>query len=148
MITRYSNGLYPADLWVGFYSDFNKARRIFSFYYDIESLKRDEEPEDRFPSIANDTGGVTYLVRLKKDNAKGILILLNDDVLEKDYSFLLDLISHEASHAVDAFYQIINEQPGNYDSGNEPHAYLTGWVAGCVGESLTKFFKENGSEEV
>lgn len=148
MITQYVNGLYPADLWVGFYSDFDKAKRTFSFFYDIEGLQRGEEPEDICPNISYNTGGVTYLVRLKKNNTKGILILLNDDILEEDYSFLLDLVSHEASHAVDAIYQIIREQPGNYDSGNEPHAYLTGWVAGCVGESLTKFFKENGSKEV
>lgn len=148
MITQYVNGLYPADLWVGFYSDFDKAKRTFSFFYDIESLQRGEEPEDICPNISYNTGGVTYLVRLKKNSTKGILILLNDDILEEDYSFLLDLVSHEASHAVDAIYQIIKEQPGNYDSGNEPHAYLTGWVAGCVGESLTKFFKENGSKEV
>lgn len=148
MITQYDNGLYPADLWVGFYSDFDKAKKMFSFFYDIEELQRGEEPEDMFPSIAHNTGGVTYLVRLKKNNVKGILILLNDDILEEDYSFLLDLVSHEASHAVDAIYQIIKERPGNYDSGNEPHAYLIGWVAGCVGESLTKFFKKNGSKEV
>ena len=148
MITRYVNGLYPADIWVGFYSDFDKAKKMFSFFYDIEGLQRGEEPEDIYPNVAYRTGGVTYLVRLKKNNKKGILILLNDGVLEEDYSFLLDLVSHESSHAVDAIYQIIRERPGNYDSGNEPHAYLTGWVAGCVGESLTKFFKENGSKEI
>lgn len=148
MITQYDNGLYPADLWVGFYSDFDKAKRIFYFFYDVEGLQKNEEPEDLIPTIASSTGGVTYLVRLKKDNVKGILILLNESVLEDDYTYILDLVSHEASHAVDAIYQIIKEQPGNYDSGNEPHAYLTGWVAGCVGESLTKFFKENGSKEI
>lgn len=149
MITQYVNNIYPADLWVGFYSDFEKAKKMFKFFYTVEELQRNEEPTDIFPKIAAGTSGVTYLIRLKKDSTKGLLILLNEDAPLDQYEFILDLVSHEASHAVDAIYQIIRETPGDYDSGNEPHAYLTGWVAGCVGHTLTKYFKEkDGRKEV
>lgn len=68
---------------------------------------------------------------------------------EGDYTTILDTVSHEASHVVDAIYQVIHEQSGTYDSGNEPHAYLTGWAAGCMGNYLTKYFrKTNERKEV
>lgn len=149
MITQYVNNIYPADLWVGFYSDFGKAKKLFKFYYTVDELQRNKEPTVLEPEIAYSASGVTYLVRLKKDNTKGILILLNENTPLDDYVFILDLVSHEASHAVDAIYQIIRETPGDYDSGNEPHAYLTGWIAGCVGSSLVKYFKDkDGRKEV
>lgn len=149
MITQYVNNIYPADLWVGFYSDFEKAKKLFKFYYTVDELQKDEEPTTLEPRIAPSTSGITYLVRLKKDNTKGILILLNEESPLDNYSFVLDIVCHEASHAVDAIYQIIRETPGDYDSGNEPHAYLSGWVAGCVGSSLVKYFKDkDGRKEV
>lgn len=149
MITQYVNNIYPADLWVGFYSDFEKARRMFRFFHTVEELQNNEESTTLEPAIAPSTSGVTYLVRLKKDSTKGILILLNEEMPLDDYIFILDLVSHEASHAVDAIYQMIREVPGDYDSGNEPHAYLTGWIAGCVGSSLVKYFKDkDGRKEV
>lgn len=148
MILQYSN-LYPMTLWIGTIDNMKKAVKTFKFYYDIEGMNKDEEPIDMEPMPPTTCSGVTYLVRDKKTDNKGCLVLLNMKCLrEGDYAFILDTVSHEASHVVDATYQVIHEQSGTYDSGNEPHAYLTGWVAGCMGDYLTRYFKQNGSKEV
>lgn len=148
MILQYSN-LYPVTLWIGTTEDFNKALKSFRFFYDIEGLNTDKEPINLELGISPTASGVTYLVRHKKTEERGCLVLLNMEYLkEGDYTFILDTVSHEASHVVDATYQLIGEQSGNYDSGNEPHAYLTGWAAGCMGDYLTRYFKQNGSKEV
>ena len=150
MITQYSNTLYPMDLFVGTLNDIKKATKLFKFYYDVDGMNRDETPIDRDPILSETASGVTYLVRDKKDGTKGCLVLLNMEYLkEGDYTFILDTVSHEASHVVDAIYQVIHEPSGTYDSGNEPHAYLFGWVAGCIGSYLTKYFKKvNERKEV
>lgn len=150
MILQYSNDIYPMDLFVGTMDDTNKAIKLFKFYYDVDGMNKDEEPVDREPNPSITASGVTFLVRDKKRDTKGCLVLLNMQYLkEGDYTFILDTVSHEASHVVDAIYQVIHEQSGTYDSGNEPHAYLTGWVAGCIGSYLTKYFKRtNECKEV
>lgn len=150
MILQYSNDIYPMDLFVGTMDDINKAIKSFKFYYDTDELNRDEEPIDKDPMPSKTVSGVTYLIRDKKTGEKGCLVLLNMDYLKDgDYTMILDIVSHEASHVVDAIYQIIREPSGTYDSGNEPHAYLTGWVAGCIGSYLTKYFKKlNERKEV
>lgn len=149
MILQYSN-LYPMTLWIGSIDDMKKAIKLFTFYYDVVGLNNDEEPVDTEPVPNKAASGITYLVRCKKTKEKGCLVLLNMEYLkEGDYAFILDTVSHEASHVVDATYQVIHEQSGTYDSGNEPHAYLTGWIAGCMGNYLTKYFRKiNERKEV
>lgn len=149
MIYRYSNDIYPLDLFVGTMEDINKAERTFYFYHTIEDLRINNPIENaRLGELAS-TSGVTYVVKHKKSNDNGILIILNMEVLkEGDYQFILDTVSHESSHAVDATYQMIHQDSEDYDSGNEPHAYLTGWYAGCIGSYLTEYFKKNGRKEI
>ena len=150
MIYRYSNDIYPLDLFVGTLDDVSKAEKTFYFYTTVEDLRNNEIIENAKLNDLASTSGVTYLVKHKKGNINGVLILLNMQVLkEGDYSFILDTISHESSHAVDATYQMIRQDCDNYDGGNEPHAYLTGWYAGCIGSYLTEQFKKaHGREEV
>ena len=99
--------------------------------------------------ISRPFGGVTYAVRHRKKNIVGVLIILNSAYLDKDrYSYLVNTISHESVHAADMVFQYIGQFTEDFDSKNEPYAYLVGWIAGCIGDYLTKYFKENGSEEV
>lgn len=152
MILQYSNDIYPMDLWVGTEQDVPYANKNFLHYYSVQDLQQDKPIENSQidPFIISSTSAVTYVVRHKKSGIKGILILFNMTYIkEGDYCFILDTVSHESSHAVDAVYQVIRETSGNYDDGNEPHAYLTGWFAGCIGSYLTKYFKKlNERKEV
>lgn len=148
MILQYSNQIYPLDFYVGTTEDIKKAERMFYFYDSIVSLNEDKAIEDAKINMKS-ASGATFIIKDKKDKTKGILILLDMNLLkEGDYTFILDVISHESSHAVDATYQLIHQEPETFDDGNEPHAYLTGWFAGCVGDYLTRYFKNNGRKEI
>lgn len=147
MIQSYYNTIYPLDLWVGVDTDLPAAIKKFKFYRNTYDLRVDEYPVDINPREA--VGGVTYLVRHKQKGYIGILIILNSNYLkEGDYQYLMDLVCHESGHAVDAIYQYIGEDCHTYDEGNEPHSYLLGWIAGCIGSYLTKYFEQNGRKEV
>ena len=149
MILQYSNSIYPIDLYVGTFEDIKRAEKIFYFYESVERLMESEPLEDAKIQVSS-ASGVTFLVSHKKDISKGILILLNLEILkEGNYQYILETVSHESSHAVDATYQLIHQESGTYDEGNEPHAYLTGWYVGCIGDYLMKQFKNNnGRKEV
>ena len=150
MILQYSNDIYPMDLFVGTGEDISYAEKHFLFYRSVEDLQNDCHIEDATVKPLQSASGVTFIVRHKKSDIKGVLILLNMNYLkEGDYAFMLETVSHESSHAVDAVYQVINQNSDTYDNGNEPHAYLTGWFAGCIGSYLTKYFKKiNECKEV
>ena len=143
MILQYSNDIYPMDLFVGTETDIPYAEKHFLFYRSVEDLQNDLPIEEASIKSLWSASGVTFIVRHKKSDIKGVLILLNMNYLkEGDYAFMLETVSHESSHAVDAVYQVINQNSDTYDNGNEPHAYLTGWFAGCIGSYLTKYFKK------
>ena len=150
MILQYSNDIYPMDLFVGTGEDIPYAEKHFLFYRSVEDLQNDLPIEGASIKSLQSVSGVTFIVRHKKSDIKGVLILLNMDFLkEGDYTLILDTVSHESSHAVDAVYQVIHQDSDTYDNGNEPHAYLTGWFAGCIGSYLTKYFKKiNECKEV
>lgn len=150
MILQYSNDIYPMDLFVGTGEDIPYAEKHFLFYRSVEDLQNDLPIEGASIKSLQNVSGVTFIVRHKKSDIKGVLILLNMDFLkEGDYTLILDTVSHESSHAVDAVYQVIHQDSDTYDNGNEPHAYLTGWFAGCIGSYLTKYFKKiNERKEV
>lgn len=142
MIKKYEN-MYPMTLWVGLYSDWEQVLKKFDLYFDVPSMNNMEQDDMVVPKLGKYSGGCTYLVRSKKDNnEKGLVILLNQDYLYKeDYEFLLDLVSHECSHATDAIWQVIGEPCHSFDEGNEPRAYLLGWLAGRIGSYLSEYFK-------
>lgn len=150
MISQYSNDIYSMDLFVGTGEDIQYAEKHFLFYRSVEDLQNDFPIEDAAIKQLYSASGVTFIVRHKKSDIKGVLILLNMNYLkEGDYTLILDTVSHGSSHAVDAVYQVINQNSDTYDNGNEPHAYLTGWFAGCIGSYLTKYFKKiNERKEV
>lgn len=142
MIKKYEN-MYPMTLWVGLYSDWEQVLKKFDLYFDVPSMNNMEQDDTVVPKLGKYSSGCTYLVRSKKDNnEKGLVILLNQDYLYKeDYEFLLDLVSHECSHATDAIWQVIGEPCHSFDEGNEPRAYLLGWLAGRIGSYIREYFK-------
>lgn len=130
-------------LWVGLYSDWETCVKKFNFFVDMKDFSSGEENPRVYTSLVKKSGAVTYLVRDKKQELeKGVLIILNEEYLFKeDYEFLLEIVSHESSHATDAIWQHIGGEYHDFDDGDEPRAYLLGWVAGKIGGYLSEYFK-------
>lgn len=147
MILNYYNNIYSPELWVATEKDIALIQKNFNGYSTIFDLQAGSNPYTVI--IDEQFGGITFLVRSKRKNKPGILILLNsEDLTQENYSYITNTIAHESVHAADAVYQYIGQATDNFDNRNEPYAYLVGWVAGCIGDYLTKYFKEHGGEEV
>ena len=147
MILNYYNSIYKPELWIATIDDKNKIRKIFRSFYSINDLEKDLNPG--IIDLDRSFSGTTYLVKHQKRDAMGVLIVLNSEHLNKDdYCYMMNTVAHESVHAADMTFQYIGQFKEDFDSRNEPYAYLVGWVAGCIGDYLTKYFKENGSEEV
>lgn len=147
MIINYYNSIYKPELWIATIDDKNKIRKIFRSFYSINDLEKNLNPG--IIDLDRSFSGTTYLVKHQKRDAMGVLIVLNSEHLNKDdYCYMMNTVAHESVHAADMTFQYIGQFKEDFDSRNEPYAYLVGWVAGCIGDYLTKYFKENGSEEV
>ena len=73
-----------------------------------------------------DYGGVTYSDAVRKsDKRRGVLVSFQ---CSKDMS--MDYCCHEASHACDAI-----EDALGMEHGDEPSAYLIGWIASCINKA-------------
>lgn len=144
MIKRYNLGIYPMDLWVTTTDEYPNIKNKFDFFRDIQDLREDAEPANPLdPSFG---AAVTFIVREKKTRDKGLLVFINTHSADKIDWFLFDTISHESVHVADAIYQFIGGNSEEFDRGNEPYAYLAGWVAGKIGQFMIDYLKRNENE--
>ena len=138
MIRRYDIGFYPMSLWVSTIGSFDKCKARFKMYPTIKDM---DEDRDGIPLNPENKGGVTYLVIEKKTGSKGVLILISEPNVDKVTDFDFDVSAHESVHAADAVFDVISAYSTGYDEGNEPYAYLVGYIAGRIGSYLIEYTK-------
>lgn len=109
---EYDPVIYPRKLWVHIGGDFKEvAEKCF------EGIMLPDE---------NDYGGLTYEKAVRKTDKKyGVLIFF-----PSKKSMSMGNIAHESSHVVDAI-----ENATGIKHGDEPSAYLYGWVASCINKA-------------
>lgn len=108
---EYGNGIYPLKLWVHIGKD---LKELIDSGFDGCNA----------PDI--DYGGVTYSDAVRKsDRRRGVLVSFQ---CQKDMS--MDYCCHEASHDCDAIEDAIG-----MEHGDEPSAYLIGWIASCINKA-------------
>lgn len=108
---EYGNEIYPLRLWVHVGEDLEEL---------IDSCFDGCEAPDR------DYYGITYdEVFRKSDNRRGVLVSFH---CRKDMS--MNYCCHEASHVCDAIEDAIGMK-----HGDEPSAYLMGWIASCINKA-------------
>lgn len=104
--------IYPRKLWVHIGGDF---KEVANKCFDGIAMPEDDE-----------YGGITYYrAERKSDKKYGVLVSFQS---KKDMT--MGNISHESSHVVDAI-----EKACGIDHGDEPSAYLFGWVASCINKA-------------
>lgn len=136
MLKKYEMDLYPLDVYITSKDDFDSVKSKFKFYRDVQCLERDEDGE---PIISKTSAGTTYLVRRGKNDTHSILLVLNTDVYLSSDSF--NTAAHESVHAADIVWDVIGAVGESYTDGNEPYAYLVGWIAGKIGEFMINYGK-------
>lgn len=109
---QYDPVIYPRKLWV-------------AIGQSMDDLKNTFTPIDGSEWILpnKDFDGVTFSEMARRDNNKyGELVLFNT---KKDMT--MNICAHEASHVCDAIEEAIG-----MGHGDEPSAYLLGWIASCI----------------
>lgn len=108
---EYDPVIYPRLLWVHIGND---PKGLFDVF---EGLNIEDNTEYY---------GCTWdMVERKSDNKYGSLVSFPSRKVMN-----MDVISHEASHVVDAF-----EKAMGMEHGGEASAYLIGWVASCINKA-------------
>ncbi len=73
----------------------------------------------------------TYITRNLKTEKLGVLVFCKNKKL-----MTVSNIAHESVHVADAIFEAIGGHGEDFSIGNEPYAYLVGWVAGSIDEVL------------
>lgn len=124
---EYDCGIYPRKLWVHIGYDLKDV--ISACFEGVE------------PPGKEDYNGVSYDEATRKtDRLLGVLVSFH---ARKDMT--MDIIAHESSHVVDAI-----EAAMGITHGDEPSAYLFGWVASCINKArmgIGDYIGTDGKEE-
>lgn len=143
MIRKHKIELYPVDIYIASKTDFEEAKKKFYFFSTMQDLLEDTNRGTLY--FCDDADGGTFMVRSKKNGAKGVIIFLEESDILDGYCF--EITAHESTHVADIVWDAIGAIGEDSTQGNEPYAYLLGWVAGKVGQYIIDTLKEDGSKK-
>lgn len=140
MIDKYDFTIYPCKLWVC--TDFEEAKKRFRNQYDNKELE--------FP-VFDYTLSETYgLLKEKSTKEFGFAVVVLSDLKSLGGTKIIEIISHEASHVANRIFDWLGIR---LDANNdEPYAYLIGYIASCIWETVSKIIvepknKKNGTDK-
>jgi hypothetical protein len=111
--------IYPRKLWVCLNAT-------------VEGLLESFDIKDATLADAlKNNAATTCITERKSDGHKGVVIFTN-----KRKYMTTKVMAHESVHFADAVFQELCAYSQEFNHGNEPYAYLVGWSAGCIDESL------------
>lgn len=126
----YAN-IYPFWLWVSVKPSFDEfSRRFVNLDWnmrDTHEFNKETYETDQF------TVGVTSIVKERETNRWGAVVRLTNP-----NSLLAGFLAHESSHICDFMCDSFDIGGFTYELG-EPRAYICGWVADCIEESLKRY---------
>ena len=128
MIRKHKIELYPVDIYIASKTDFEEAKKKFYFFSTMQDLLEDTNR------------GTLYFC----DDADGGIFLEESDILD---GYCFEITAHESTHVADIVWDAIGAIGEDSTQGNEPYAYLLGWVAGKVGQYIIDTLKEDGSKK-
>lgn len=136
--------IYPRTLWiVNLQPDFlNALLKRFIFFENTTGWSRVNENIDvELEDACYEAIAACYVVQEKSTGTLGMLLVIfrNEDM---DTS----VIAHESVHIADYYFQVTGCNSEDFTEGNEAYAYLVGWAAGCVSNTLIKERNERKTE--
>lgn len=112
--------IYPRKLWVAFNAS---AKDLDSQFYVDDKVTFEEAFRACF-------GGATTRVRCRHTDHYGVIIFTSRS------KFTVGQIAHESVHAADCIFEDLGMVPQDFVETNEPYAYLVGYIADCVEETM------------
>lgn len=132
MIIEKKLEIYPRTIWIT--NDLDTALNKFTFVDSkCDEIKGIEE-ELRQNSGTDSINVVA--VCSKETNELGVLVIFYD--LDSSNG----TIAHECIHVADYIYDSISAYTQSYEDGNEPYAYLVGYIFDIIEEARDKIFDD------
>lgn len=150
MIQYYENKIYPLDLFVCIGETADKLNKKFRFYRSIDGCRSGDQNKEAIMDVqVPSMTGCTTLARTKdKYETPCVVITLNASMTSiAGWDELADTIAHESTHAADAIFDYIYASGQSYDNGNEPYAYLLGYIAGRIANTVIEWKERNTTQE-
>lgn len=140
-IFKYNN-IYPSTLFIVNATD-RDPKELMQYF---EFMKNDRFFTEASKSIAEDLDiasqtaicGVYPVVSKETGEIGCLVVIFSLDDLDTT------TIAHESVHVADYYYQIGNMLSQDFSDGNEPYAYLCGWIAGKIANVQIEL-KKNGT---
>lgn len=124
VLKRYNIDPYPCKLFIAINVDSDTILSKFDMCKDnspyevTDHVVTAKEFEDRI----NTSYAFTVAVKEKSTKDVGVLIYTNTHVTTKT-------IAHESVHAADYVFDLVSAYTQSFSEGNEPYAYLVGYIA-------------------
>ena len=119
-IEEYDCKIYPRLLWVSFNAN---PKDLDSQFYVVDGVSFEEAFKASF-------GGATTRVRDRETNHYGVIVFTSKS------KFTVGQIAHESVHAADCIFEDLGMVSQDFVEANEPYAYLVGYIADCVEETM------------
>lgn len=131
----YSPEIYPRKLFVS--TNIEDLDKHFIFL-DVYGNNNGDVYSKLLQEIDELDGGmVTCKVIRKSDNKYGVIVIAIVDIED----ITADMIPHEAVHVADYFCEQLGLYTQDFKDGNEAYAYLVGWAAGSISNTISNELK-------
>ena len=133
-IIEYKAEIYPFSLWVT--KSIDGLDKKFVFVDMRDSSEENIDGYKQLIDVQKSVDAITIPVWERSTGRRGVLVVLLSNIDT-------NLIAHESVHVADYIFQETCMYTSDFRDGNEPYAYLVGWSAGCISDSLIKLKKND-----
>lgn len=146
------SAVYPRSVYIVIVENKNDLKKIadtYTAYRIIKGMNAERDQKDFLETLENhfndDTLAACYPVLNKESNALGVLCV----IFKPDY-VNCSTLAHESVHMADYFFESLGMNGEDFTDGDEPYAYLVGWIFQGLEEVYESYRKKNnnGKQEV
>lgn len=136
-VDKYDPKIYPRKLWIT--TEIDKLNEQFVFVNGIDNLENCSTYHEiqRDFEYGTSIALTCAVMNIATDELGVLIILMNKDKVTTE------VIAHESVHVADYFYEQLGLYSQDFSSGNEAYAYLVGWSADCISNTLNKIRKQD-----
>ena len=146
------SAIYPRSVYIVIVENKNDLKKIadtYIAYYITKGMNVELGQKDFLENLENhfnnDVLAACYPVANKELNTLGVLC-----VIFKPEYVTYSTFAHESVHIADYFFESLGMNGEDFTDGDEPYAYLVGWVFKGIEEIYDTYRKKNknGKQEV
>lgn len=146
------SAVYPRLVYIVIVENKNDLKKIadtYTAYFITKGMNAERDQKDFLENLENhfndDVLAACYPVANKELNALGVLCV----IFKPEYA-TYSTFAHESVHIADYIFESLGMNGEDFTDGDEPYAYLVGWVFQGIEEIYDTYRKKNrnGKQEV